>query len=185
MTSVRFLGEKCPNDRVVSDCANQCETSCDTLTCDGQCREPDKCVPGCVCPEGKVIGPDGQCIDRKDCPCRSPFFNGTLVDGESNVKDPCTTYTCEKGCLTKKDNNCSKCEWSPWIPFSTCSDTCNGTQSRFRNYDGPNCSDIKREEDKRPCSSNCTIVCYETTVDGNVIQYKVGDLISENQCNRT
>jgi Trypsin Inhibitor like cysteine rich domain len=184
-SSFLFSEEKCPNDRVPSDCANDCETSCDTLTCDDQCQKPEKCVPGCVCPGNKVIGPDGQCIHRKECPCRSPFINGTLVNGESNVKDPCKNYTCENGCLKIKEKNCLRCNLSDWTPFSACSNACNGTQFRFRTYDGPNCPDNRTDEEKRSCSSNCTVVCYQTTVNGSVVKYNVGDQIAQTRCNRT
>lgn len=132
-----------------------------------------------------MIGPDGRCIYRKDCPCRLPTENTTLVDGESNIRDPCKTYTCKKGCIVTADNNCTKCEWSPWTPFSDCSNTCNGTQNRYRTYDGPNCPNKRTEEDKRPCSSNCTIVCYATDFNGSITTYNVGDLVSQTRCNRS
>ncbi|CAF4538383.1 unnamed protein product, partial [Rotaria sp. Silwood1] len=177
--------ETCKNDQVYSDCANECDTSCESLTCDNQCQKPDKCAPGCICPDNKVIGPNGQCIYRKDCPCRLSIHNTTLLNGESNIRDPCKTYTCKDGCIITKDNKCTLCEWSPWTPFSDCSNTCNGTQSRFRTYDGPNCPDKRTEEEKQPCSSNCTIVCYVKNTDGSVVTYNVGDLIEETRCSRT
>ncbi|CAF4491519.1 unnamed protein product [Rotaria socialis] len=177
--------DKCNNDQIYSECANECDTSCDSLTCNGQCQKPDKCVPGCVCPENKVIGPGGKCINLKDCPCRLSSDNTTLVNGESNVGDPCKTYTCKSGCMVTTDKNCSVCEWSPWTPFSDCSNACNGTHSRFHTYDGPNCPDKRTEEDKKPCSSNCTIVCYVTTSNGSVVNYNVGELVSQTSCNRT
>ncbi|CAF2400006.1 unnamed protein product [Rotaria sp. Silwood2] len=177
--------ETCTNDQIYSECANECDTSCESLTCDDQCQKPDKCVPGCICPDNKVIGPDGRCIYRKECPCRLPTDNTTLVNGESNIRDPCKTYTCKDGCIVSKDNKCTKCDWSPWTPFSDCSNTCNGTQSRFRTYDGPNCPEKRTEEEKQPCSSNCTIVCYVTNTDGSIVTYNVGDLIEETSCSRT
>ncbi len=185
-----FPGNTCPDGQVLSDCANECNTKCDTLTCntltcDGQCRQPDKCLPGCVCSGNKVMGSNGQCIDRKDCTCRLPFGNITLVNGESNVQNPRVTYTCKDGCLYPKDTNYTDCQWSVWTSFSSCSNPCNGTQSRFRTYTGLNCPDSYTQEDKQPCSSNCTVVCYETTSNGSVIKYNVGDLISQTSCNRT
>lgn len=175
----------CPTGQIPSDCANECDTSCGSLTCDNQCRTPDKCMPGCVCSGSLVMGPDGQCIEPKDCTCRLPSSNITLVNGESYTQDPRVTYTCKDGCLIPNNTNYTECQWSMWTPFSSCSDTCNGTQSRFRTHTGPNCTDIFTEEDKQPCSSNCTVVCYETTIDGTVIKYNVGDLVSETRCNRT
>ena len=77
------------------------------------------------------------------------------------------------------------CEWSDWGPFTDCSNACNGTQSRYRTFDGLNCPDRKTEEDKRTCSSNCTIVCYVTTPNGTLLTYNVGDLVEETPCNRS
>lgn len=82
-------------------------------------------------------------------------------------------------------NNCTSCDWSPWTGFTDCSNACNGTQSRYRTFDGPNCDNKRTEEDKRPCSSNCTIVCYETLLNGTIATYNVGDLIRETRCNRS
>ena len=164
------------------ECANSCDRTCESLTCDNQCRQPDTCVPGCICPSPKVMGPDGQCVDRNQCPCRLPVDNSTLLNGESNVQDPCVTYTCRDGCITTTDNNCTVCEWSPWGSFTDCSNACNGTQSRFRTYTGRNCPENRTEEETQPCSSNCTIVCYDTTSDGKVVTYQVGEIIDETPC---
>ena len=168
-----------------SSCANECDTSCESLTCDGQCQKPDKCIPGCVCPKKQVIGPNGKCIARKDCPCRLQADNTVLVNGESKVLDACKTLTCKEGCTVIEDKNCTVCQWSPWTPFTDCSNACNGTQSRYRTYDGPNCPNKQTEEDKKPCSSNCTVVCYETISNGTVVSYDVGDLVKETRCNRS
>lgn len=187
-TSIQNSGDlepECPAGQYYSPCANLCDTSCESLTCENQCEEPDRCVPGCVCVGDKVISSDGKCIDRKQCPCRVPTDNSTLVNGESNVRDPCKTYTCKDGCTIVTQKNCSACEWSPWTPFTDCSNACNGTQSRYRTYDGLNCPSKRTEEEKRPCSSNCTIVCYDTAPNGTIFSYKVGDLVRENRCNRS
>jgi hypothetical protein len=74
---------------------------------------------------------------------------------------------------------------SEWTAFSPCSDTCNGTQSRFRTYTGNNCPNKRTDEDTRTCASNCTVVCYETSFNGSVITHQVGDLIAETRCDRT
>ena len=131
------------------------------------------------------MAPNGQCVDRKECVCRLPTDNSTLVNGESNVRDPCTKYTCKDGCVVKEDKNCTVCQWSQWGPFTDCSNTCNGTQSRFRTYDGKNCPDNRTEEYKRSCSSNCTIVCTYNAPNGSVITYKVGEIIRETPCEKT
>lgn len=142
-------------------------------------------MPGCVCPKDKVIGPKGKCIARKDCPCRLQAENTDLINGESKVRDACTKLTCKEGCIVVEDKNCTVCEWSSWTPFTDCSNACNGTQSRYRTYDGPNCANKQTEEDKKPCSSNCTVVCYETVINGTVVSYNVGDLVKETRCNRS
>ena len=180
-----FLGNTCPDGLIPSDSANDCDTSCDTLTCDGQCRQPDRCVPGCVCPGNKVIGPNGQCIDRKDCACRLPMTNITLLNGESNLQNPLVIYTCKDGCIIPTNPNKTDCQWSAWTPYSSCSNPCNGTQSRFKTYTGLNCPNSTTKEDKQSCSSNCTVVCYQTADDGSVTTYKVGDTIAQTSCNRT
>ena len=180
-----FSEENCTNGQIYSECANDCDTSCDSLTCDNQCQKPDKCIPGCVCPGSKIIGPNGRCIERKECICRLPADNTTLVNGESNIRDPCITYTCKDGCVVTKNKNCTVCTWSLWTRFSDCSNACNGTQSRFRTYDGLNCLDKHTDEQKRNCSSNCTTVCYVTNVNGAVTTYNVGDLVEQTRCNRT
>lgn len=84
-----------------------------------------------------------------------------------------------------KDNNCTVCEWSQWTPFTDCSDACNGTQSRYRTYDGPNCPNKQTEEDKKACSSNCSVVCYDTVSNGTIVQYNVGDLVQTTRCNKS
>jgi hypothetical protein len=179
------LESECPKGQTYSTCANECDTSCESLTCDNQCQKPDKCVPGCICPGKKVIGSNGQCINRKECTCRLPADNNTLVNGESNVRDPCITYTCKDGCIVPKDKNCTVCEWSQWTGFTDCSNACNGTQNRYRTYDGPNCPNKKTEEEKKTCSSNCTVVCYATSPNGTVVQYKVGDVVQTTRCNKS
>ncbi|CAF1645569.1 unnamed protein product, partial [Adineta ricciae] len=175
----------CTNGKIYDECANDCDRTCDSLTCDNQCRRPDTCVPGCICPPPKIMAPNGQCVERKECVCRLPTDNSTLVNGESNVRDPCTKYTCKDGCVVKQDKNCTVCEWSHWGPFTDCSNTCNGTQSRFRTFGGINCPDNRTEEYKRSCSSNCTIVCTYNAPNGSVITYKVGEIIQETACEKT
>ncbi|CAF0782230.1 unnamed protein product [Didymodactylos carnosus] len=168
----------CTNGKVWNPCSNDCDKTCDTLACNQQCRKPEKCLPGCVCPDNQVLGPNGQCVDKADCPCKTE--NGTLVNGESDIRDSCTTWACKNGCLKKTDHNCTKCEWSPWSPFTDCSDTCNGTQTRYRTYDGVNCNK-QTQENLRNCSSNCTVVCHSQ--NGTV--YQVGDQVDETVCNRS
>jgi hypothetical protein len=182
---VCVLESTCPAGQIFSLCANECDTSCELLTCDNQCQKPDKCIPGCICPGNKVIGPNGKCVNRKECPCRLPSGNITLFNGESNNRDPCKTYTCKDGCIVTKDSNCTDCQWSPWTSFHDCSDACNGTQSRYRTNDGLNCPNKQTEEEKRACSSNCSIVCYATDLNGTISTYKVGDVVGQTRCNRS
>ncbi|UJR36312.1 hypothetical protein I4U23_029040 [Adineta vaga] len=175
----------CTDGKIYHECANDCDRTCDSLTCDNQCRRPDRCIQGCICPPPQVMAPNGQCVDRKECVCHLPADGTVLINGESNIRDPCTRYTCKDGCIIKENQNCTVCEWSQWGPFTDCSDTCNGTQSRFRTYSGQNCLDERTEEDRRTCSSNCTVVCTMTTQNGTIITYKVGEVIEETPCNKT
>jgi len=179
------VGPVCPSDQEYNKCASNCGYTCGTLVCNGQCQNSDVCKPGCICRGNKVMGPNGQCILPKECKCLSPVSNRTLYDGESDKQDPCKTYTCKNGCIITKTNNCSKCEWSQWSDYTSCSDTCNGTQSRYRTLTGPGCTENRTEEQTKTCSSKCTIVCQETLRNGTVVQYKVGTIVRETPCNRT
>lgn len=178
----RRIEPTCDEGEVYVSCANECDRSCDSLTCDKRCRKPDTCVSGCICKPPSVRGPDGRCIERKDCPCKLPIDNRTLLNGESDIRDPCVTYICKEGCIIKEDKKCPVCEWSKWTPYSPCTDACNGTQSRFRTYTGENCRENRTEEQQVPCASNCTIVCSVTSPNGTILTYQVGETIEETEC---
>lgn len=57
-----------------------CASGCRSAGCRPTCRNPnpicpDVCEidgPSCVCAEDYVVGPNGNCINKNDCPSPSP-----------------------------------------------------------------------------------------------------------------
>ena len=62
-------GLNCTDGKVFSNCSNACDTTCSTLTCNGQCSEPERCESGCVCENGKVLDASGKCVSPAACQC--------------------------------------------------------------------------------------------------------------------
>ncbi|XP_053388193.1 SCO-spondin-like [Mercenaria mercenaria] len=81
---------QCENGMVWSECGNRCpHTRIDVRP--GTCTEDDgdECVPGCTCPDGKVLY-DGECVLKRKCPCYDEDGNAVLPGFEVNV-GPCET----------------------------------------------------------------------------------------------
>ncbi|VTJ92055.1 Hypothetical predicted protein, partial [Marmota monax] len=92
---------------------------------------------GCWCPEGQVLGSEGQCVWPRQCPC--------LVDGArywpgQHIKANCQLCVCQDGrprrCRPNPD--CAiNCGWSSWSPWAECLGPC-GSQSIQWSFRSPN-----------------------------------------------
>jgi hypothetical protein len=75
-------------DEVFTECGSSCARSCRDLSADLVCKE--ECVPGCQCPDGKVLNYAGRCVAPTECPCE---FEGKIVEaGESVDVGECVTW---------------------------------------------------------------------------------------------
>ncbi|CAM4880153.1 unnamed protein product [Rotaria socialis] len=143
----------CTGGKVLSNCSNSCDTSCSTLTCNGQCSEPEICQTGCICANDTVMDANGNCVMPSACQC---MYNGRiLLAGQTiNVADTCQKCTCQNGCVTCNSVPCiEQCTWSNWSPFGECSAPCNGTESRYQILQGSNCYHNDTKIETRPCST--------------------------------
>ncbi|CAF3238098.1 unnamed protein product, partial [Rotaria sp. Silwood2] len=149
-------GDTCTDGKVLSNCSNSCDTSCSTLTCNGQCSEPELCQIGCVCANGTVMDANGDCVVPSTCQCTHE--DRILLPGQTiTVPDKCQECTCQNGCVTCKTVPCiEQCTYSDWSPFGECSAPCNGIQSRYQTLQGPNCDRNDTRIESRPCSTATT-----------------------------
>ncbi|KAK2159943.1 hypothetical protein LSH36_143g05057, partial [Paralvinella palmiformis] len=61
----------CPQNQVYKDSMKVCGRTCETF--DWECSAPEIPHSGCTCTEDLVKGPDGVCVEPKECPCS---YNG-------------------------------------------------------------------------------------------------------------
>ncbi|XP_037691794.1 SCO-spondin-like [Choloepus didactylus] len=135
------LQDGCPNatcsgELVFRPCA-PCPLTCDDISGQAMCPPDQPCSPGCWCPEGRVLGSKGQCVQPWQCPC--------LVDGArywpgQRVKANCRLCICQDGqprrCRPNPD--CAvNCSWSSWSPWAECLGPC-GSQSIQWSFRSPN-----------------------------------------------
>ncbi|XP_043826510.1 mucin-5AC [Dromiciops gliroides] len=67
----------------------ECQKSCHTL--DMACYS-NKCVSGCVCPDGLVSDGEGGCIHEDQCPC---VHNEASYQAGETIQVDCNTCTCK------------------------------------------------------------------------------------------
>ncbi|XP_043915473.1 mucin-2-like isoform X5 [Protopterus annectens] len=98
--------EACPPPLVYINCSDpailtgtECQKTCQLL--DTQCYST-RCVSGCICPDGKALTADGNCIAEEQCPCR---YNSVAYNNGDKIKVDCNTCTCKDrkwDCTTKE-----------------------------------------------------------------------------------
>uniref|UniRef100_UPI004038E811 SCO-spondin-like n=1 Tax=Callospermophilus lateralis TaxID=76772 RepID=UPI004038E811 len=127
----------CSGELVFQPCA-PCPLTCDDISGQAICSPHRPCSsPGCWCPEGQVLGSEGQCVWPRQCPC--------LVDGArywpgQHIKANCQLCVCQDGrprrCRPNPD--CAiNCGWSSWSPWAECLGPC-GSQSIQWSFRSPN-----------------------------------------------
>ena len=63
--------------------------TCRTLSCNNNCIDPDTCISGCVCPNGFVENPNGDCVVSSNCYCTYNgvnYSNGAIIEDVKNCK---------------------------------------------------------------------------------------------------
>ncbi|XP_067838183.1 mucin-5B-like [Heptranchias perlo] len=101
--------KQCSKDEVYTNCKNnevgkRCELSCESLSykhnlCSSACEE------GCMCKPGLVRSPEGQCINKTECPCK---HGGQLYFPRETFLHDCNLCTCQFGILNCTEEDCSK-----------------------------------------------------------------------------
>ncbi|XP_074051346.1 SCO-spondin-like [Macrotis lagotis] len=126
----------CPGELVFKSCA-PCPLTCADISSQVKCLSDQPCNPGCWCPEGQVLGIDGQCVRPRQCPC---LVEGTRYWPGQRVKINCRLCTCQDGRLRRCQPNpdCAvNCGWSSWSPWAECLGPC-GSQSIQWSFRSPN-----------------------------------------------
>ncbi|GFQ65780.1 zonadhesin [Trichonephila clavata] len=99
--------KKCPKNSKYVECGAYplCQKTCENY--DKLIPCPAVCVPGCVCEEGFVKGPDGECIPIHECPHKSEAHGCPEHEHwnlcEAHCQKNCTNYKqtlpCNKRCV--------------------------------------------------------------------------------------
>lgn len=157
-------GEECTDGKVFYDCAGEnkppsCPATCaDVMAEDSECVADDHCVPGCYCPDGKVMK-DGACVPVSECKFCLDLDGTEHPIGTMGIKRPDTCEICdctEAGMTCVPDPDCDKdceTEWSDW---GLCSASCGGgKQHKYRSVVAPAIGKGKCKGEKtktRPCN---------------------------------
>ena len=81
--------QQCSNPgEIFTECGSPCARSCRDLSANLACEE--QCVPGCQCPDGKLLNYAGVCVSAAQCPCE--FQRSFVESGESVDVGKCTTW---------------------------------------------------------------------------------------------
>ncbi|GIY31194.1 zonadhesin [Caerostris darwini] len=98
----RSSTEKCPPNERFHPCSGGCQKNCsnydDLLMC------PAACVPGCICEDGFVRGPDKKCIKPDRCPrlvTKPPIRTRTSCPLNEEMSR-CSAL-CQRSCANFKD----------------------------------------------------------------------------------
>jgi hypothetical protein len=103
--------KECPPHEVYSDCgANSCQMFCDWY------YNPDSyacrpiCTPGCICEEGYIRGPNGDCIMPTECPNAEVYGANRQYEecGANKHYEECGT-ACPKTCRDIRENIANLC----------------------------------------------------------------------------
>lgn len=78
----------CNMGKNYSSCVPKCPETCQTNLQQVCTAGNNDCVPGCVCPAGKVEY-NGTCISRDTCPC---FHDGTEYGERTKIQKGCNTW---------------------------------------------------------------------------------------------
>ncbi|XP_044534907.1 SCO-spondin-like [Gracilinanus agilis] len=126
----------CPGELVLKACV-PCPLTCADISSQAKCPSEQPCSPGCWCPEGRVLGIEGQCVWPRQCPC---LVEGARYWPGQRVKVNCRLCTCQDGRLRRCRLNpdCAvNCGWSSWSPWAECLGPC-GSQSIQWSFRSPN-----------------------------------------------
>uniref|UniRef100_H0VSR4 SCO-spondin n=1 Tax=Cavia porcellus TaxID=10141 RepID=H0VSR4_CAVPO len=154
----------CSGELVFWPCA-PCPLTCDDVSSQATCPPEQPCSsPGCWCPEGQVLGNEGQCMWPQQCPC---LVDGTHYWPGQQIKAGCQLCVCQDGrprrCRPNPDcagehllqwpfpgvpvglpplilaliSSSVNCGWSSWSPWAECLGPC-GSQSIQWSFRSPN-----------------------------------------------
>ena len=70
------------------ECGLSCARSCRDLSRDIKCNE--ECVPGCQCPNGKLLSNENRCVSVSQCPCI--YEEKVIQPGDSVSVGNCKTW---------------------------------------------------------------------------------------------
>ncbi|XP_078492803.1 SCO-spondin [Ciona intestinalis] len=100
----------CPEGMEFSSCVSKCPSTCDDVEEDTSSYCMDNCLPGCKCPEGKVLSVSDDvtnrtCVTSQQCPCR---HRGQTYGRGSTIRERCNECVCgAKGRWNCSTNHCS------------------------------------------------------------------------------
>ncbi|XP_027005082.2 SCO-spondin isoform X2 [Tachysurus fulvidraco] len=171
----------CPMGQEFVPCANECPQHCSDLQQDIQCQDNTECQPGCRCPQGE-LQQDGVCVKLWQCDCTDALGQSWAAGSQHQVN--CNNCSCADGGLTCTNLTCpgkSKCFWSLWSSWASCSVTCGaGQRTRFRSMipETPDADCQFEEVQHKPCDPGpCPPLCLH----GNQ-SLSVGDTWLEGEC---
>ncbi|XP_043530393.1 otogelin-like protein [Chiloscyllium plagiosum] len=152
--------ELCIQEEEYTYCTNNntgkiCEPSCENqiykqMPCTEVCEE------GCICKPGLVRSPEGNCINKTQCPC---IHEGQLYSSKEVIQSDCNVCTCQSGIINCTTKDCRK------LCFAY-------GESQYVLYDN-----IWLEYE----SNNCEILLTESLPHATKIPFRVG---VKNVCNR-
>lgn len=126
---------ECESNKVWSDCASECDLTCENP--DLECTE--RCVAKCACPEDLPIWNEKECITLAECSItEEPETTVDLYDKYCNNNctsyyDGCNICTCSEGtsictlrfCSEMEDDYCIACESN--MEWNECGSSCTKT----------------------------------------------------------